>query len=57
MYFFRVHTILDIAKDEIHLFTPDGADWEDMEIQWDIQGINFADVVYECGSSIASGLG
>ena len=45
--FLRVQTILDIAKDKIHLSTPDGAAWEDMEIQLNIQGIDFADVVYE----------
>ena len=45
--FLRVQTILDIAKDKIHLPTPDGAAWEDMEIQLNIQGIDFADVVYE----------
>ena len=44
---FRVQTIIDIAKDQIHLSTPDGAAWEDMETQLDIQGIDFADVVYE----------
>ena len=44
---FRVQTILDIAKDQIHQLTPNGAAWEDMEIQLDIQGIDFADVVYE----------
>ena len=47
MYFFRVQTILDIAKNQIHLSTPNGAAWADMEIQWDIQGIDFANVVYE----------
>ena len=45
--FLRVQTILDIAKDKIHLSTPDGAAWEDMEFQLNIQGIDFADVVYE----------
>ena len=48
---FRVEAILDIAKDAIHVFTTDGAAWEDMEIQLDIQGIDFADVVYEAGDS------
>ena len=48
---FRVEAILDIAKDTIHVFTTDGAAWEDMEIQLDIQGIGFADVVYEAGDS------
>ena len=50
MYFFRVQTILDIAKDQIHLLTPNGAAWEDMEIQLDLQGIDFANVVYEADS-------
>ena len=44
---FRVQTIIDIAKDKLSLFTPVGAAWEDMEIQLNIQGIDFADVVYE----------
>ena len=48
---FRVETILDNAKDTIHVFTPDGAAWEDTEIKLDIQGIDFADVVYEAGDS------
>ena len=48
---FRVEAILDIAKDTIHVFTPDGAAWEDTEIKLDIQGIDFADVVYEAGDS------
>ena len=48
---FRVEAILDIAKDTIHVFTPVGAAWEDTEIQLDIQGIDFADVVYEAGDS------
>ena len=48
---FRVEAILEIAKDAIHVFTPEGAAWEDMEIQLDIQGIDFADVVYEAGDS------
>ena len=48
---FRVEAILDIAKDAIHVFTPDGAAWENTEIQLDIQGIDFADVVYEAGDS------
>ena len=48
---FRVEAILDIAKDAIHVFTPDGAAWEDTEIQLDIQGIDFANVVYEAGNS------
>jgi hypothetical protein len=47
---FRVQTIIDIAKDQIHLLTPDGAAWEDMEIQLDLQGIDFANVVYEADS-------
>ena len=47
LFIFRVQTILDIAKDQIHLITPDGAAWENMEIQLDIQGIDFANVVYE----------
>ena len=47
LFIFRVQTILDIAKDQIHLITPDGAAWENMEIQLDIQGIDFAYVVYE----------
>ena len=50
LFIFRVQTILDIAKDQIHLITPDGAAWENMEIQLDIQGIDFANVVYEADS-------
>ena len=48
---FRVEAILDIAKDAIHVFTSDGAAWEDMEVQLDTQRIDFADVVYEAGDS------
>ena len=50
LFIFRVQTILDIAKDKIHLIIPDGAAWEDMEIQLDLQGIDFANVVYEADS-------
>ena len=50
-HLYRVQTILDIAKDKIHTFTPNGAAWENMEIELDIMGIDFADTVYEAGSS------
>ena len=46
----RVQTIFDIAKDKIHLLTPANATWKDMEIRLDLQGIDFANVVYEADS-------